>query len=76
MKQIVEGMARPLALALGLAGFMWAAAAHAQGANPDSAAQAAAGDKPAIRAVTAFITMFKKALGQTPGRYFAGRYRL
>lgn len=25
--------------------------------------------------VTAFITMFRKALGQTPGRYFASRDR-
>ncbi|MES2294345.1 MAG: DUF711 family protein [Pseudomonadota bacterium] len=54
MKWFVEGAARNLNLAmrlgLGLAGLLWAVAAHAQGA---------AQDKPAIRAVTAFVTLDK-----------------
>ena len=52
MKRIVKGTTRILAARLGLslAGLLWAAAAHAQGAMPD---------KPAIRAVTAFVTLDK-----------------
>lgn len=30
-------------------------------------------DKLGYESVTAFITMFKKALGSTPGKYFANR---
>jgi hypothetical protein len=54
MKWVVDGTARNLNLAmrlsLGLAGLLWAVTAHAQ-----STVQ----DKPAIRAVTAFITIDK-----------------
>ena len=50
MKHFVEGIARNRGIALSLAGLMWAATAHAQDA---------AEDKPAIRAVTAFITIDK-----------------
>ena len=54
MKWVVEGTTRNLNLAmrlgLGLAGLLWAVTAHAQGAVQD---------KPAIRAVTAFITIDK-----------------
>ena len=54
MKGFVEGVLRNLTLAmwlgLGLAGLLWAAAAYAQGAAPD---------RPAVRAVTAFVTLDK-----------------
>ncbi|HXS08108.1 MAG TPA: DUF711 family protein [Rhizomicrobium sp.] len=48
MKQFVESATRNLAIGLSL--FLWAAAAHAQGA---------AEDKPGIRAVTAFVALDK-----------------
>ena len=54
MKRVVDGTRRnpnlAIRLALSLAGLLWAVTAHAQGA---------AQDKPAIRAVTAFITIDK-----------------
>ncbi|MGZ5921044.1 MAG: hypothetical protein ACXWLT_04685, partial [Rhizomicrobium sp.] len=54
MKRDVDGSTRNLNLAmrlgLGVAGLLWAVTAHAQGAVQD---------KPAIRAVTAFITIDK-----------------
>ncbi|HXR94264.1 MAG TPA: DUF711 family protein, partial [Rhizomicrobium sp.] len=48
-----------LRLTLGLAAILWAAAAQAQNAPPQSSIQNAATDKPGIRAVTAFVTLDK-----------------
>ena len=54
MKRFTEGTTRnlpkQLGIALSLAGLLWSASAHAQGAAPDN---------PAIRAVTAFIAIDK-----------------